>query len=291
MNQELNSVEILGVRVDNISMNQALSMVKSWLEEKDCKKYIVTPNPEFIMAAQKDLEFKKVLNNADLAIPDGSRLGWAAKMIEENNFFKKILLFPFFLFPIKQVIQFNTVAGVDLMEGLCKEAADQGFTTGFLGGQNGVAEKAADCLQKKYPKLKIVFASDGPKVDLNGEANWGPVVRQPHPTSSLVTTSLRVVDGAPRLAPPLIIPGCDILFVAFGQVKQEKWIAKNLDKIPVKIAMGVGGAFDYWSGNVKRAPVWMRKMGLEWLFRLILQPWRIKRQLVLINFISAVYFK
>jgi len=76
----------------------------------------------------------------------------------------------------------------------------------------------------------------------------------------------------------------DILFVAFGAPKQEFWISENLDKIPVKIAIGVGGAFDYISGKIPRAPFFVRKLGMEWLFRLLVQPWRIKRQLSLIEF-------
>ena len=88
------------------------------------------------------------------------------------------------------------------------------------------------------------------------------------------------------------IPPLDLLFVALGHIKQEKWIAANLDKIPVHLAMGVGGAFDYLSGRVPRAPKWMRDLGFEWLFRLIMQPWRIKRQLALgqyIRYLLAEY--
>ncbi len=77
----------------------------------------------------------------------------------------------------------------------------------------------------------------------------------------------------------------DILFVALGHIKQEKWIADNLDRIPVHVAMGVGGAFDYLGGFVPRAPKLMRELGLEWLFRLVVQPWRIKRQLALIKYL------
>ncbi len=84
------------------------------------------------------------------------------------------------------------------------------------------------------------------------------------------------------------IPPLDLLFVAFGHIKQEKWIANNLEKIPVKVMMGVGGAFDYLSGNVLRAPKWVRSLGLEWLFRLVLQPWRIKRQLSLFMFLWLI---
>jgi len=74
------------------------------------------------------------------------------------------------------------------------------------------------------------------------------------------------------------------LFVAFGAPKQEFWISENLNKIPVKVAIGVGGAFDYISGKIPRAPRFIRNIGFEWLFRLVVQPWRMKRQLSLIKF-------
>jgi N-acetylglucosaminyldiphosphoundecaprenol N-acetyl-beta-D-mannosaminyltransferase len=80
----------------------------------------------------------------------------------------------------------------------------------------------------------------------------------------------------------------DILFVAFGSPKQEIWIAENLNQLPAKVVIGVGGAFDFISGKVRRAPVFIRQLGLEWLFRLIIQPWRIKRQLKLLTFIDLV---
>lgn len=239
-------VNILGVSVDNITMSEALDKVEQWLK-KDGKRYVVTPNPEFIMAAQKDEEFKEVLNNADLAIPDGVGL------------------------KIGSDIQ-STIPGVDFLEELVKMSSKKGFTTGFLGGRDSVAKKAAECLQKKYPGLRVVFADDGPEVDIMGNGvsskyygkkqEQKPIIHNTYPISQV-----------------------DILFVGFGQVKQEKWIAENLPNLPVKVAMGVGGSFDYLSGQVARAPKWMRKLGLEWLFRLIIQPWRIKRQLALIKFI------
>lgn len=226
-------VNIFGVRVDNVSLDQAVEQVVEWLKGQG-KHYIVTPNPEFIMAAQKDLEFKEILNKADLSLPDGAGLKLAADIV-------------------------CTVAGVDLMDTLCKASADYGFTIGLLGGKDLVAEKTAECLKKKYLGLKVVFAEDGGEVDNMGR-------------------SLRL----PRL------PRLDILFVAFGAIKQEKWIAKNLSNLPIKAAMGVGGAFDYLSGSIPRAPFFMRVLGLEWLFRLILQPWRIKRQLQLLKFLAMV---
>ncbi|MDZ4246820.1 MAG: WecB/TagA/CpsF family glycosyltransferase [Dehalococcoidia bacterium] len=260
-NQNFKQVNILGVEIDDISMEEAVGMVEGWIEEGG-RHYIVTPNPEFVMAAQKDPEFKRILNNADLAIPDGVGLKIGSDLE-------------------------NTIAGVDFLERLCKEAAEKGFTTGFLGGRDGVAKEAAECLQKKYPGLKVVLAEDGGEINDNGEiVPAGPAARQPHAFPTALT-SAGPPHGAPRLASPAP-PPTDILFVAFGQVKQEKWIAKNLSKIPVRVAMGVGGAFDEISGRVPRVPAWVQRTGLKWLARLVLQPWRIKRQLVLVKFVWLV---
>jgi N-acetylglucosaminyldiphosphoundecaprenol N-acetyl-beta-D-mannosaminyltransferase len=246
-------MKILDVKVDNINQAKALEVIQGWLS-KPGKHYITTPNLEFIQLAQKDLEFKEILNRADLAVPDSSRLGWLYDLKSQKKLLKKLLIFPLGIFPkITNLTQFDIVAGVDLMESLCELSSEKGFTVGFLGGVPGVAEKTKECLQKKFAGLKVELAEEGPARHLFFD------------------------DFA--------IPKLDILFVALGAPKQEKWIYKNLDKIPVKVAMGVGGAFDYLSGNVPRAPIWLRSLGLEWLFRLIIQPWRIKRQLKLVIFL------
>ncbi len=152
------------------------------------------------------------------------------------------------------------LTGVDMVKNLCKEVSKKPITVGFLGARPGVAELTAECLQKKYPGLNVVLAESGNPDDK---------------TVSLINKKLNKKT-------------INILFVAFGSPKQEFWIAKNLDKLPVNVAVGVGGAFDFISGKVKRAPSLFRKLGLEWLFRLLIQPWRIKRQLSLIVFIFLV---
>lgn len=236
-------VDILGVKIDDVTMDEAVEIVLGWLRG-NLKHYIITPNPEFIVAAQQDKQFRKILNSADLAIPDGKGLRLTG-------------------------IVKHTVAGCDLMEVLCAESAEKGFRVGLLGGRDGVALKAARVLKEKYPGLKVVFAEDGPEI------------------ATLVTTSLRALDVAPRLPSPFVST-TDILFVALGMGKQEKWIVENLDKVNSRVFMGVGGAFDYISGKVPRAPLVIRKIGCEWLFRLIFQPWRIKRQLALLKFVFLV---
>lgn len=211
--------EVLGIKIDDVGIDAAVEVVVNWLK-KPGKHYIVTPNPEIIMMAQKDQQLKNILNNADLAIPDGVGLKLTTDIV-------------------------MTTPGIDLMKELIKLAANQGLTIGFLGGRDGVAKKAAECLLRKYPKLKVTFAQSGGQVDQQ----------------------------------------CDLLFVALGAPKQEKWIAKNLPKLPVRVAMAVGGSLDYLSGRVPRAPQFIRKIGFEWLFRLVIQPWRIKRQLALVKYL------
>lgn len=255
MNKKFNSVDILGVRVDKVTMNQAVNLVESWLKGTG-KHYIVTPNIEFVMAAQKDPEFRKVLNQANLAIPDGFGLKLAR-------------------FARRAADIQSTISGVDLMEDLIRVAAEKSYTVGFLGGKGEVAKKCAECLSKKYPGLKVAFAESGGKVDSDG--------------LQLTANRLQQIENSgQRLAVGSKLLAVDILFVAFGQIKQEKWIAKNLPKIPVKVAMGVGGSFDELSGAVPRIPRWVHQIGLKWLVRLILQPWRIKRQMALVKFVWMV---
>lgn len=160
------------------------------------------------------------------------------------------------------------ITGVDFMEELCKRSVDQPIKVGFLGGGPGIAKRAANCLKKKYPWIAVGFV--GQEMDDRFIETFA------------LRGSGRSIDGEGVL---------DILFVAFGAPKQEEWIYEHLGKLPVKVMMGVGGAFDYVSGNVRRAPFMIRAMGFEWLFRLVRQPWRLKRQLALPKFVWLVLKK
>jgi N-acetylglucosaminyldiphosphoundecaprenol N-acetyl-beta-D-mannosaminyltransferase len=154
------------------------------------------------------------------------------------------------------------LTGVDLMTKLCQRAAARGWTVFLLGGEKGVAQKALSKLQASFPGLKG-WAESGPRLTLESwsrkeVARWQEKVAQKSP---------------------------DLLFVALGMGKQEKFIAAIFKKIPVKLAMGVGGAFDYLAGKINRAPSWMRAFGLEWFYRLLREPKRWRRQLSLLKFI------
>lgn len=263
----MNRINILGINVDEVNEAQAIELISQWLKTTE-KHYVVTPNIEFVMAAQNDPSFRKVINNADLAIPDSGRFNWAITELE-SNMLKRILLWPFFFFPRSPFLtKFPVLAGTDLMDSLIKKAAAENWSIGLLGGKEDVAEKLKQKLLNKYPELQITYASPGGVIDGEGNEIWE--------------------NGEVSEQDKIKLPKTDIVFVAFGHGKQEKWIAKNLDKQPVKLMLGVGGAFDYLSGSVPRAPKVWQQNGFEWLYRLIQQPWRAKRFLSLIKFTFLV---
>lgn len=141
------------------------------------------------------------------------------------------------------------VTGTDLMEAICKNC-QPGTRIFLLGAAEGVAEKTKEVLEKRYSQIKIVGAYAG----------------SPAP------------DEEAALRKRIEESKADVLFVAYGAPKQELWLARNLTNLKgLKVAMGVGGAFDFIAGVRKRAPTWMRKLALEWLYRLIQEPRRIKR--------------
>lgn len=223
-------MKILDVKIDDLVMKETLQKVESFLKDNQ-QHQIVTPNPEFLVRAQKDKEFKAILNQADLAIPDGTGLLFAARFLGQ---------------PLRE-----RVAGTDLMEEICRKAAQKGWLICLLGGLNNVAEMARNNLKNRYPGLEIRVL-DELGID--------------EPGCIFASASL---DNCQK---PVI------LFIALGAPMQEKWIAQNLKKLSsVKLAIGVGGAFDFIAGRVSRAPHCFRLMGLEWLWRLFYQPWRAKR--------------
>jgi N-acetylglucosaminyldiphosphoundecaprenol N-acetyl-beta-D-mannosaminyltransferase len=152
------------------------------------------------------------------------------------------------------------VTGVDLMENLAAVAARDGFRLFLLGAAPGVAEKAANNLVERHPGLAIagVFAGSPRREDEDA------IVR-------------RVRDAR-----------TDILFVAYGAPQQDLWISRNAARAGVGAAMGVGGSFDFIAGVSRRAPAWAQRLGVEWLYRLVQEPWRWKRMIALPRFAAGV---
>jgi heptosyltransferase-2 len=152
------------------------------------------------------------------------------------------------------------VTGSDGVPLIAERAAEKGWRVFLLGAAPGVAQRAARVLAARYPGLQIVGTCDG-----------DPTAEEEEEIVQLVNQSK-----------------ADILFVAYGAPTQDKWIARNLPRLRVGVAMGVGGAFDFICGKTARAPRWMRRVGLEWLYRLFQEPWRWRRMLALPHFAFTV---
>jgi len=236
------SIAILGVRVSNVDVPESLAIIDG-LIESDTPHQLVTVNTEFVMAAQKDAEFKAIINAAALALPDGVGLLWAARFLGH---------------PLKE-----RVTGVDTVQRVAELAARKGYHLFLLGAAEDVADLCAQRLRNKYPNLQIV-----------GTYSGSPAVEEEDGIVALV-----------KQAKP------DILFVAYGAPQQDNWIARNLERLEVPLAMGVGGAFDFIAGVAVRAPRWMQQLGLEWLYRLYREPWRWRRMLALPRFVGLVILR
>lgn len=148
------------------------------------------------------------------------------------------------------------VTGIELMENICKRASEMNYRVFLLGAKPGVAEGAAEILRERYRGINIVGIRDGYFKDEN------------------------------EVKEDIKNSGADVLFVAMGSPKQEYWITGNMEELGVPLCMGVGGSYDVICGNINRAPKWMCSMGLEWLYRLIKEPWRYKRMMVLPIFLG-----
>lgn len=279
-------LNLLGVPIDSVDLETAVQTVERWVQNKKTN-YVVTPNLEMIMLAQGDSEFVRVLSEAGLAIPDSARLGWGVKM-QQSSFAKRLVNWPFFLFPtLMPGNSLPITTGTDLMEKLIQVSEEKGFRIGLLGGQKNVAVKLADRLKAKNSNLRVEFIQENLNVDRNGNHQFFEMQNLIGFKQNDAISDAREADFYDNLNSRKL----DLLFVAFGHVKQEKWINKNLPKTNVSVMLGVGGAFDYLSGEVSRAPKWLRLIGFEWLFRLILQPWRIFRFGSLVKFVFLVLFK
>lgn len=235
----MNKINILGVNFDNVNMQEAIEKCKEFISS-DSGHLVVTPNPEIVMRAQDNEEFKSIINNAALVIPDGIGIIKAGNILGT---------------PLKE-----RVAGYDLICNLFEEAKDGSISFYFWGSKPGIAEKAKEKIKEKYPKLNVLGAHTG---YFNEEEEKA------------------IIQEIKELKP-------DVLLVGLGAPKQEIIINKCINEKIFKIGIGCGGSIDVISGEVKRAPKIFIKLHLEWFYRLLKQPTRLKRMMVLPKFIKEV---
>lgn len=218
--------------------------------EGDTARTIYTPNTEIVMTARKDSHLKDLLNQGDLVIADGIGLVYASRLKKKD-------------LP-------ERVTGFDISVKMLEIANEAGLSIFLLGGQEGIAKEASINIIENYPNIKIAGSHHG-------------YFKGTHIGYNDHEEEKKVIDYINSTKP-------DIVFVGFGAPRQEKWIHENKSKVLCKIMIGNGGTIDILAGRVKRAPDVYQKLGLEWLYRLVKEPSRIKRQLVIPLFVLLVIF-
>lgn len=249
-------IKILGVKVNNLTMSETIKMLDNFIITRKHHQ-IITLNPEIVISAQKNQEVREIINNANLVIPDGTGLLWAAKFTGQKLS--------------------ERVAGIDLIWQLARLANQKSYSIYLLGADPGVAKQTAEILCKEFPRLRIAgYSQASPSLKNEKiEYKFPYNIRQTDIKASKINIDLRIVENIRQTRP-------DILLVAYGHPKQELFISRYQKLLNVPVMMGVGGSFDFISGGARRAPRIFQKLGFdlwgfEWLWRFFTQPWRIKR--------------
>lgn len=222
--------KFMNLCLDDITFDEAVKQIGQ-LACAEGKHYVVTPNVDHVVKIEKDIEFRRVYEDADLILTDGTPLMWIADSLG---------------CPIKEKIP-----GADMFPRVCEMAAREGYTMFFFGAGPGVAQKAKENLQKRYSGLRVV-GTYSPPIGFEKEEEE-------------VEKAIRAINEKKP----------QILVVALGSPKQEKFIYHYKDRINFHVALSFGAAVDFEAGMVRRAPLWMRKLGLEWLFRFFQEPGRL----------------
>jgi N-acetylglucosaminyldiphosphoundecaprenol N-acetyl-beta-D-mannosaminyltransferase len=231
VNKSHKDAEILKVEISSTDMDGVLEFVRGKLAKRQ-KFFISTPNPEMIVEAQGDSDFLEAINSSDLAIPDGIGLLWAMKVQV-------------------QVQDLKRLAGREVMLRLFEEADGNGWKVFLLGSTETVNRRACEKANKEFPSAR--FEGDGTLVlNKKGEGD----------TKLAISYEKDVVDRINKFAP-------DLLFVAFGAPKQEKWVKRNFERLNVGGVMVVGGALDYYVGKKPLPPKVFSSLGLEWAWRMV----------------------
>ena len=232
------TVEAFGVKISVVSMQQALDRIDGFITERT-PRHVATSDANAILTAQKDPLYADILRRAALITPDGYGVIWGVRLMN---------------LPI-----YERVTGVDMVTGICERGAREGYSIYILGSEHGVAARAASNLQAKYPGLKVAGTHHG---------FW---------RKEAAEEGLDAQAADARMADLVRAAKPDVLFVAMGIPSQEKFIAAQMERMQVPVSIGVGGSFDVYSGKFNRAPASVQRMGMEWLYRVWIDPTRWKK--------------
>lgn len=233
--------EVLGCRIDALDMDAAIERLLAWAVTRS-PRYVCACNAHSIVTAWRDAEFRRVINEADLAVPDGAPVAWSLRALGFKGQ--------------------PRVAGPDLMWRFCAAAEAAGVSVMFLGSTDETLGRLVSKVRAAFPQLVIAGAQSLPF--------------RPMTTSEELQTVDRIHDS-----------GAGVVFLSLGCPKQERWMASHRGALRVPI-VGVGAAFDFHAGRLRRAPPWMHRAGLEWLYRLTQDPVRLWRRYLVTNTLFVV---
>lgn len=220
---------------DKVTMKEAVRRIVRMAKRRDRARYVCTGNLDHLVLADRDADFRAAYRKADLVVADGAPVVWLSRIASRSAGG-----------PLPE-----RVAGSDLFWELARASGDANLRLFFLGGMPGAAARAAEVVEKRHPRARIAGTYCPPFEVFetkDEQAKIRRIVRQAAP---------------------------DILLVALGAPKQEKWIAANKDLLGVPVAIGVGGSFEMAAGVRRRAPIWLQLSGLEWLYRFAQEPRRL----------------
>jgi len=230
---------ILGCRVDAVDAAEAVARIRELLRAQS-PALVVTLGTEMIVRAQHDERFRAVVNASALSLSDTVGVMFAARF--------------------RGVRIRERVAGIDLLEPLCRAFARDGTPVFFLGSKDNTAARAADALRARHPGLIIAGVRDGYFAPSEDAAVAAAIARS----------------------------GARVLFAGLGSPRQELWLAEHLKETGCAVGIGIGGSLDVLAGNVQRAPALWQRANAEWLYRLVREPRRWRRQLALPRFVWLV---
>lgn len=240
---------VLGSRIDALSWNAALDRLLGWARARD-SRYVTICNVHVVVSASRDPAYRDIINGSDMATPDGAPVAW---MLRRQGFANQ-----------------PRISGPDLMWALCERCAAEGLPVYCYGSTDATLALLEQRLRTAFPALKLTMESP-PFRALTAEEDAAAVDR-------------------------INASGAGIVFVGLGCPKQENWMAEHrgrdaFDQSPLRVRavmIGVGAAFDFHAGTVRRAPAWMQDNGLEWLHRLLSEPRRLWKRYLVTNTLFIV---
>ena len=231
---------ILGVKIFNVTRRRAIELLEEAVCHKDRLASVFIVNAHTLNLAAADPSYREVLNAADFVFADGTGVRWAARL--------------------QGVRVLDNLVGTDLVPALFRATADRGYSYFLLGADEQTIAVAADYSRREFPGWTQAGYHHGYLTD---DSLVG--AEETNLNSRRLTAAGEVIDKINAVRP-------DVLLVGMGNPVQEQWIHNHLPQLSVPVCMGIGGLFDYWAGNVSRAPQWLLQIGHEWLWRLYQQP-------------------